>query len=128
MFYIFISGKLLPKNTDLVFNLFHVICKQQRVCFKISSVLVLFLFEVLLAVLSKNFRYIEGLNVDNRFISPWEKTLQATQENTPPPDPEKLNSVTAWLGTKANQPDVLNALWALRNQLLRDTLGLQKAL
>lgn len=67
--------------------------------------------------------------MDNRYISPWEKTLHATQENTPAPDPEKLNSVTAWLGTKANQQDnVLNALWALRNQLLKDTLGLQKTL
>lgn len=67
--------------------------------------------------------------MDNKFISPWEKTLHATQENTPPPDPEKLNSVAAWLGSKVNQQDnVLTALWALRNQLLRDTLGLQKTL
>lgn len=74
-------------------------------------------------------RYIEGLQVDNRHITNWEKTLNATQENTPVPDPEKLTSVTAWLGSKANQQDnVLNALWTLRNQLLKDTLGLQKTL
>ncbi|XP_022920699.1 protein polybromo-1 isoform X3 [Onthophagus taurus] len=74
-------------------------------------------------------KYIEGLNAENRYISPWEKTLNATQENVPPPDPEKLHSVATWLGNKANQQEnVLNALWALRNQLLRDTLCLQKTL
>lgn len=67
--------------------------------------------------------------MENRHISNWERTLNATQENTPAPDAEKLNSVATWLGNKVNQQDnVLNALWALRNQLLKDTLGLQKTL
>ncbi|KAK9745833.1 BAH domain [Popillia japonica] len=74
-------------------------------------------------------KYIEGLNAENRFISPWEKTLNVTQESVPTPDPEKLTSVTTWLGSKVNQQEnVLNALWALRNQLLKDTLSLQKTL
>ncbi|XP_017786877.1 PREDICTED: protein polybromo-1 [Nicrophorus vespilloides] len=73
-------------------------------------------------------KYIEGLHADNKYISPWEKTLNASQENAVP-DMEKINNASTWLGTKANQQDnVLNALWALRNQLLRDTLGLQKTL
>lgn len=74
------------------------------------------------------FRYIEGLHAENKYITNWEKTLHATPENTPAPDPEKLNSVSTWLGKKASQENVLQALWNLRNQLLKDTLGLQKTL
>ncbi|KAK9878876.1 hypothetical protein WA026_003705 [Henosepilachna vigintioctopunctata] len=72
-------------------------------------------------------KYIEGLQVENKFISPWEKVLHANPENTVTPDPEKLQNISTWLGKKADQQDnVFNALWALRNQLLRDTLGLTK--
>lgn len=75
------------------------------------------------------YRYIEGLQAENRFISPWEKALNATAENVPPPDPEKLTSVATWLGKNyEKQEDVVNALWNLRNQLFKDTLGLQKTL
>uniref|UniRef100_V5IA74 Protein polybromo-1 n=1 Tax=Anoplophora glabripennis TaxID=217634 RepID=V5IA74_ANOGL len=74
-------------------------------------------------------RYIEGLQGESKHITPWEKTLQATQENTPIPDLEKLQNVTTWLGRKADQHDnVVAALWTLRNQLLKDTLNLHKTL
>ncbi|XP_072395863.1 protein polybromo-1 isoform X2 [Diabrotica undecimpunctata] len=74
-------------------------------------------------------KYIEGLQAENKHITPWEKTLQAAQENTPEPDMEKLKNVTAWLGRKADQHDnVVAALWTLRNQLLKDTLSLHKTL
>ncbi|KAJ8960513.1 hypothetical protein NQ318_013797 [Aromia moschata] len=72
-------------------------------------------------------KYIEGLQAENKHITQWERTLQATQDNTPAPDPEKLQNVAAWLGRKADQHDnVVAALWSLRNQLLKDTLGLHK--
>ena len=72
-------------------------------------------------------KYIEGLQADNKYVTSWEKTLNATQDNAPNPDPEKLSTVTTWLGKKYNQQeDVINALWELRNQLLRDSLGLSK--
>lgn len=55
--------------------------------------------------------------------------MHANQENTPVPDLEKLHHVTTWLGKKADQHDnVVAALWTLRNQLLKDTLGLHKTL
>ncbi|XP_019875742.2 protein polybromo-1 isoform X3 [Aethina tumida] len=74
-------------------------------------------------------KYIEGLQAENKYITQWERTLNATQENSPAPDLEKLNNVTTWLGRKADQHDnVVAAIWALRNQLLRDTLGLHKTL
>jgi len=72
-------------------------------------------------------KYIEGLHSENRFITPWEKTLNATRENITIPDPEKLNSVATWLGRKfEQQDDVVNALWDMRNQLLKDSLGIYK--
>uniref|UniRef100_A0A1Y1MVM8 Protein polybromo-1 n=1 Tax=Photinus pyralis TaxID=7054 RepID=A0A1Y1MVM8_PHOPY len=72
-------------------------------------------------------KYIEGLQSDNKYITSWEKTLNATQETVTNPDPEKINNVATWLGKKYNQQeDVVNALWELRNQLLRDSLGLSK--
>ncbi|XP_056638138.1 protein polybromo-1 isoform X1 [Diorhabda sublineata] len=74
-------------------------------------------------------KYIEGLQAENKHISPWERTLQATQENTPEPDMEKIKNVAVWLGRKADQHDnVVAALWNLRNQLLKDTLSLHKTL
>lgn len=55
--------------------------------------------------------------------------MHATQESTPAPDLEKLHNVATWLGRKADQHDnVVAALWTLRNQLLKDTLGLHKTL
>ncbi|KAF5282989.1 hypothetical protein FQA39_LY04860 [Lamprigera yunnana] len=72
-------------------------------------------------------KYIEGLHTDNKYITPWDKILNATPENTPAVDSEKLNTVATWLGKKYNQQeDVVGALWELRNQLLRDSLGLSK--
>lgn len=50
-------------------------------------------------------KYIEGLHAENKYISNWERTLNATQETLPPPDPEKLQNVKAWLGRKADQHD-----------------------
>jgi len=74
-------------------------------------------------------RYIEGLNADQKHITNWERTLHATPETCPAPDPEKLAQVATWLGKRADQHDnVVAALWQLRNQLLKDTLCLQKTL
>lgn len=69
------------------------------------------------------------MQAENKHITNWERTLQATPENTQIPDMEKLQNVATWLGRKADQHDnVVAALWTLRNQLLRDTLGLHKTL
>lgn len=74
-------------------------------------------------------KYIEGLSADNKFISPWEKTLNATCENTPAPDSEKLSSSMAWLSNGAgNHGSILNALWALRDYMVKDSLNLYKNL
>lgn len=70
-------------------------------------------------------RYIEGLNVDNKYISNWDKHLKATQENTPVPDSTRLP--VHWLGNGVgNHGNIVNALWTLRDFMMRDALGISK--
>jgi len=65
------------------------------------------------------------MNNDSRHISNWEKGLRATPESVPTPDPSRLPA--HWLGNGAgNHGSVVNALWALRDFLLRDSLHLAK--
>lgn len=76
----------------------------------------------------KPFRYIEGLQAENKYISPWEKTLNATTENTTSGE-DRLSAAAAWLGNgPANHGTVVKALWALRDFMMRDSLNLNKNL
>lgn len=65
-------------------------------------------------------RYIEGLQSDTRFTSPWEKTLRATKETTPAVDVNKLPMY--WLGPKSPEKsaDAIDELWKLRNYMMKD--------
>jgi hypothetical protein len=73
-------------------------------------------------------RYIESLHVsagERRHMTNWEKTLNATSKNTRAPDPEKLPS--HWLANGAGSHGTsVEALWALRNFMMRDSLNLAK--
>ncbi|XP_014213289.1 protein polybromo-1 isoform X3 [Copidosoma floridanum] len=72
-------------------------------------------------------RYIEGLNTENRYISNWDRQLIATPENTQVPDVTKLPA--EWLGNGVgNHGNVVNALWTLRNMMMRDVLAINKTL
>ena len=73
------------------------------------------------------FRYIEGLNAENRTITEWERTFTATPENTSVPDESRLP--THWLANGAgSHGTVTDALWALRDLMLKDALSLQRTL
>ncbi|XP_025107191.1 protein polybromo-1-like isoform X11 [Pomacea canaliculata] len=72
-------------------------------------------------------KYIEGLNVENRTISNFKKTLIATPENTPTPNETRLP--THWLAQGAGyHGSVTNALWALRDLMLKDTLSIARTI
>ena len=72
-----------------------------------------------------NFRYIEGLTPDSHSISNWSRELSATQENTPV-IPES-NLPGDWLSQGAGaHGSVTNALWALRDFMLKDTLSIAR--
>jgi len=56
-------------------------------------------------------------------VSNWQAQLSATPENTTVPDPNRLP--THWLANGAgNHGNVVNALWALRNFMIKDALNL----
>lgn len=68
-------------------------------------------------------KYIEGLQNDTRFITPWEKTLHATRENTQI-DSTKLPM--HWLGPKSPEKskDAIDELWKLRNYMMKDIVSI----
>jgi hypothetical protein len=73
------------------------------------------------------FRYIEGLQADRKHISHWDKLLKATPENTPIPDASRLPA--HWLGNGVgNHGNIVNALWTLRDFMMRDALGIKKVI
>lgn len=70
-------------------------------------------------------RYIEGLQAECHYISNWDSHLKATPETTHPPDPHRLP--THWLSNSVdNHGSALNALWALRNYMLKDALNISR--
>ncbi|XP_076447907.1 protein polybromo-1-like isoform X4 [Babylonia areolata] len=70
-------------------------------------------------------KYIEGLNVETRTISNFPKLLAATPDNTPVPNEARLP--TQWLAQGAGyHGSVTNALWALRDLMLKDTLTIAR--
>ncbi|GFY58398.1 protein polybromo-1 [Trichonephila inaurata madagascariensis] len=72
-------------------------------------------------------KYIEGLQAESKYISNWDAHLKATPETTVVPDPQRLP--THWLGNSyENHGSALNALWALRNFMLKDALNISKIL
>ncbi|GIY61633.1 protein polybromo-1 [Caerostris extrusa] len=72
-------------------------------------------------------KYIEGLQAESRYISNWDSHLKSTPETTVVPDPQRLP--THWLGNNfENHGSALNALWALRNFMLKDALNISKLL
>lgn len=71
------------------------------------------------------FRYIE--NLDKPFLSNWERHLMATQENTVINDSGRLPA--QWLAAgPGTHGTVVNALWALREYMMKDSLGIAKIL
>ena len=73
------------------------------------------------------FRYIEGLNVETRSVSNFSKTLSATPENTPVPNEARLP--TQWLTQGPGyHGTVTNALWALRDLMLKDTMTIARTI
>ncbi|PNF18061.1 Protein polybromo-1 [Cryptotermes secundus] len=72
-------------------------------------------------------KYIEGLQADSKHISHWDKHLKATPDNTAIPDPSRLPA--HWLGNGVgNHGNIVNALWTLRDFMMRDALGINKVI
>lgn len=67
-------------------------------------------------------KYIESLQQNSRFITPWEKTLKAKRETVPAPDSSKLPF--QWLGPNLREKneDAINCLWKLRDVMMKDVV------
>ncbi|XP_021930811.1 protein polybromo-1-like isoform X6 [Zootermopsis nevadensis] len=72
-------------------------------------------------------KYIEGLQADSKHISQWDKHLKATQDTTSVPDPSRLPA--QWLGNGVgHHGNIVNALWTLRDFMMRDALGINRVI
>ncbi|XP_065079040.1 protein polybromo-1 isoform X3 [Ochlerotatus camptorhynchus] len=67
-------------------------------------------------------RYIEGLQNNSQYITPWQKTLTATRETVPNQDASRLP--VHWLAKKGREkPEaVIDAIWQLRGFLMKDVI------
>nr|XP_029731908.1 protein polybromo-1-like isoform X3 [Aedes albopictus] len=67
-------------------------------------------------------RYIESLQSNSEYITPWQKTLTATRESIPNQDASRLP--VHWLGKKGREkPEaVVDAIWQLRGFLMKDVI------
>ena len=70
------------------------------------------------------FRYIEGMSSGNRNIGDFEKTLNAAPPSCVQPT-SNLKLPVHWLANGPGHHDnVSNALWALRDLMLKDALNI----
>jgi len=70
-------------------------------------------------------KYIEGLNKDSRSMCNWDRQLNASQEFVKVPDESKLP--VGWLaGNTGEHATSMDALWALRDFMLQEALGVVK--
>lgn len=69
-------------------------------------------------------KYIEGLTTESNTMSNWERQLTASKENTRVGDEARLPA--HWLADNGDHGTSLDALWALRDFLMCDSLGVTK--
>jgi len=70
-------------------------------------------------------KYIEGLNKDSRSMCNWDRQLNANSEAVRVPDEGKLP--VSWLaGNQGEYATSTEALWALRDFMLQEALGVVK--
>jgi len=70
-------------------------------------------------------RYIEGLTADSQTMSNWEKQLNSTKDTT---KTDEARLPAHWLADNGDHGTSLDALWALRDFMMCDSLGLAKIL
>jgi len=69
-------------------------------------------------------RYVEGLTTESNTMSNWERQLGASKDNVKCPDEARLPA--HWLANNGDHGTSLDALWALRDFVTCDLLGVTK--
>lgn len=72
-------------------------------------------------------KYIEGLTAESNCISKWDQTLSARRRDIHLSKEQESRLPTYWLKSKGAHTTMANALWRLRDLMLRDTLNIRQA-
>ncbi|KAM6468196.1 protein polybromo-1 isoform 2-T2 [Liasis olivaceus] len=72
-------------------------------------------------------KYIEGLSADSNSISKWDQTLSARRRDVHLSKEQESRLPTHWLKSKGAHTTMADALWRLRDLMLRDTLNIRQA-
>ena len=68
------------------------------------------------------FRYIEGLRDNKQYLSNWSELADETH-----PEPPQTQLPASWLGdNNLGYENATDALWALRDHMLRDAVALSR--
>ncbi|XP_029286723.1 polybromo 1, like isoform X2 [Cottoperca gobio] len=69
-------------------------------------------------------KYIEGLNSDSNSVSKWDQTLKAQRRDTHLTKEQESRLPAHWLKSKGAHTTMADALWRLRDLMLRDSLNI----
>ncbi|TSV54868.1 Protein polybromo-1 [Bagarius yarrelli] len=71
-------------------------------------------------------RYIEGLSAESSTISKWDQTLSARRKDVRFTKEQESRLPSHWLKSKGAHNTMADALWRLRDLMLRDTLNIRQ--
>ncbi|KAM9443718.1 protein polybromo-1 isoform 2-T3 [Clarias gariepinus] len=71
-------------------------------------------------------RYIEGLNAESTTVSKWDQTLSARRKDVRLTKEQESRLPSHWLKSKGAHTTMADALWRLRDLMLRDTLNIRQ--
>ncbi|XP_041875396.1 protein polybromo-1 isoform X8 [Corvus kubaryi] len=72
-------------------------------------------------------KYIEGLSAESNSISKWDQTLAARRRDVHLSKEQESRLPLHWLKSKGAHTTMADALWRLRDLMLRDTLNIRQA-
>uniref|UniRef100_A0A8C4NVN0 Protein polybromo-1 n=1 Tax=Dicentrarchus labrax TaxID=13489 RepID=A0A8C4NVN0_DICLA len=72
-------------------------------------------------------KYIEGLNAESTTVSKWEQTLKAQRRDAHLTKEQESRLPAHWLKSKGAHTTMADALWRLRDLMLRDSLNICQA-
>uniref|UniRef100_A0A8C9T1V6 Protein polybromo-1 n=1 Tax=Scleropages formosus TaxID=113540 RepID=A0A8C9T1V6_SCLFO len=70
-------------------------------------------------------KYIEGLNAESSTVSKWDQTLSARRKDVRLTKEQESRLPSHWLKSKGAHTTMADALWRLRDLMLRDTLTIR---
>lgn len=72
-------------------------------------------------------KYIEGLSAESSTISKWDQSLKAQRKDCRLTREQESRLPTHWLKSKGAHTTMADALWRLRDLMMKDTLNIRQA-